>query len=381
MPRLLSIGHSYVVALNRRLPHEVARAGAGKWEVVAVAPEFMRGDLRPIALESFAGEACGLQALPTHLSGLPHVMFYGRKLKALLAQSWDVIHCWEEPYVVAGAQIARWAGRAHVVPYSFQNIAKRYPPPFNWVEGYTLQRCSGWLAAGQTVRQTLAARPGYAGKPHQVMPLGVDIDVFRPDPAARVHVRRQLGWSVEGDPVVGYLGRFIPEKGLRLVMQILAQIRSPWRALLVGGGPLEGDLNAWAARFPQRVRVVTGIPHDGVPAYLNAMDLLVAPSQTSARWREQLGRMLLEAFACAVPVLGSDSGEIPFVLGDAGRVLGEADVSGWSAALGELLESPARRAVLGQAGRARAAAEFAWPVLARRHLNFFDELLAHPCPN
>ena len=267
------------------------------------------------------------------------------------------------------------------MPYSFQNIAKRYPPPFNWVEGYTLQRSSAWLAAGHTVRQTLSARSGYAGKPHQVMPLGVDTEVFRPDPAARVHVRRQLGWSSDGVPVVGYLGRFIPEKGLHLIMQILEQIPSPWRALLVGGGPLEGDLNAWAARFPQRVRVVTGVPHDRVPAYLNAMDLLVAPSQTSARWREQLGRMLLEAFACAVPVLGSDSGEIPFVLGDAGRVLGEADGTGWCAALGELLESPARRTALGQAGRARAAAEFAWPILARRHLHFFDELLASPCPN
>ena len=381
MPRLLSIGHSYVVALNRRLPHEMARAGAGKWEVVAVAPEFMAGDLRPIALEPFLGEASRLEALHAHFNGLPHVMMYGRKLKALLQGPWDVVHCWEEPYVLAGAQIARWAGRARVVPYTFQNIAKRYPPPFNWVERYTVGRAAGWLAAGHTVCQTLGARSGYVGKPHRVMPLGVDMEDFQPDPVAGAVVRRRLGWPTAGAPVVGYLGRFIPEKGLRLFMQALENTSSQWRALLVGGGPMEMELRTWAARWPGRVHVVTGVPHDGVPAYLNAMDVLLAPSQTGPRWREQLGRMLIEAFACAVPVIGSDSGEIPFVLGHAGRVVGEADLPGWSAALGELLDSPRLRAALGQSGRTRAAAEFAWPVIARRHLEFFDELLASPSAN
>jgi glycosyltransferase involved in cell wall biosynthesis len=213
------------------------------------------------------------------------------------------------------------------------------------------------------------------------MPLGVDTEVFQPDPAAGAEVRRRLGWSASGPPVLGYLGRFIPEKGLGLFMQALENTHAPWRALLVGGGPMERVLRTWATRWPGRVQVVTGVPHNGVPAYLNAMDVLVAPSQTGPRWREQLGRMLIEAFACAVPVIGSDSGEIPFVLGHSGRVVGETDLHGWSAALGELLDSPRRRAELGQSGRARALAEFAWPVIARRHLDFFDELLASPTAN
>ena len=63
---------------------------------------------------------------------------------------------------------------------------------------------------------------------------------------------------------------------------------------------------------------MTGVAHDDVPEYLNAMDLLCAPSQTTARWREQFGRMLIEAMACGVPVVASRSGEIPYVVGDAG---------------------------------------------------------------
>ena len=153
-------------------------------------------------------------------------------------------------------------------------------------------------------------------------------------------------------------------------------MRTPWRALFVGGGPLEADLRAWAARHGDRVRVVTNVPHDGVPAHLNAMDVLAAPSQTIPRWREQLGRMLIEAFSCGVAVVGSDSGEIPHVIGDAGLVVPEADEAAWADALGGLLESPARRAELAARGLARARAEFAWPVIARRHLAFFDELLS-----
>ena len=94
------------------------------------------------------------------------------------------------------------------------------------------------------------------------------------------------------------------------------------------------------------MRIVTGVPHDKVPEYLNAMDLLVAPSQTTPWWKEQFGRMLIEAMACGVPVIGSDSGEIPYVIGDAGMVVSDVDVAGWARAIATLVESPDRRAWL-----------------------------------
>jgi glycosyltransferase involved in cell wall biosynthesis len=120
---------------------------------------------------------------------------------------------------------------------------------------------------------------------------------------------------------------------------------------------------------------VAGVPHDRVPEHLNAIDLLLAPSQTTARWREQFGRMLIEAFACGVPVLASDSGEIPYVVADAGVIVGERDEAGWRRELADLLESPAHRAELVSRGRDRAHALYSWPVVARRHLEFFTELL------
>ena len=78
--------------------------------------------------------------------------------------------------------------------------------------------------------------------------------------------------------------------------------------------------------------------------------------------------------ACGVPVIGSDSGEISFVIADAGEVVAETDLTGWVARLGALLESPERRAELGARGQAHVKAKYAWPIIAKQHLEFFDTL-------
>jgi glycosyltransferase involved in cell wall biosynthesis len=375
--RLLTIGHSYGIALNRRLANEMAVVGKGKWEVTCVAPEFLHGDLRPVHLERAESEVCKLKPVPLRGSKRIHTMLYGGKLKKILREPWDVIHCWQEPFILVGGQVARWSPRkAKLVFATFQNISKNYPPPFNFVERYSMRRAAAWIAFGQTVEDALGQRTGYTDKPHRIIPLGVDLDRFKADDQVRRRIRAKLDWPRDKAPVVGYLGRFVQEKGLELLMNALAEVKVPWRALLVGSGPMEGELREWAAKTDGRVRIVNDVKHDAVPEYLNAMDILCAPSQTTPRWREQLGRMLLEAFACQVPVIASDSGEIPRVVSDAGIIVGEADQVGWTAALSRMLTEPALRAEYGAKGRARAEAEFAWPLIARRHLEFFEELLA-----
>ncbi|MBA2226060.1 MAG: glycosyltransferase [Thermogemmata sp.] len=378
--RLLTIGHSYVVAFNRRLPHELMQQGNGAWDVTVAAPRFVYGDLRPIHLENVPDESCRLQPLSAYFTRRPHLLLYHHRVRELLAQKWDIVHCWEEPFVLSSLQISLWQRSGKLVYYTFQNISKSYPPPFSWIECYSVNHCHGWIAAGYSVDHTLSMRAGYCDRPHCVIPLGVDTLVFHPEREAGVSVRRQLGWAEGGPPVVGYLGRFVAEKGILFLLRVLERLRVAWRALFVGGGPLEGCLRRWAERQgAERAQVVTGVAHQAVPRYLNAMDVLAAPSQTTPRWKEQFGRMLIEAMACGVPVAGSDSGEIPYVVGDAGLVLPEADAAAWVAGLAGLLESPARRRELAAAGRERTCQRYAWPVAARQHLRFFQQLLDLPC--
>ena len=373
---ILTIGHSYVVALNRRLCRELARAGGDDVRVTVAAPAFFQGDLRPIALEPCADEPYRLEPVPVHCSRFAHGFWYGRRLARLLREEhWDVVHAWQEPFIVAGGQIALHAPRGAALVYStFQNQPKRYPPPFAQIERFAMARASGWTAFGRTVAETLRDRPGYRERPTRVIPLGVDLDAFRPDPDAHPATIPALGWSASGPPVIGFLGRFVPEKGIPLLQRVLDRLGpGSWRALWVGGGPLENDLRDWSRAHGDRVRVVTGVPHDAVPAYLNAMDLLAAPSQTTPRWREQLGRMLLEAMASGVPVVASDSGEIPYVVADAGRIVPEADESAWLEALRDLLASPDRRRDLSARGLTRAREVYACPLIARQFLDFFRE--------
>ncbi|WP_224364807.1 glycosyltransferase family 4 protein [Hyalangium versicolor] len=374
--RLVSVSHSYVVTLNRRLANEMALVGAGRWEVTAVAPRFFHGDLSPISLQREAGEASQVEAVRALFSRSAHLFMYGPELRGRLASGVDLVHAWEEPYVFAGAEVALLTPRRVPLVFSTaQNLFKRYPPPFAQLERWVVGRSAGWVAFGETVKQNLLTRPGYAERPSRYIPMGVDVELFQPDRAAGAEFLRELGWEAEGPPVVGYLGRFVPEKGVELLRGVLERLTTPWRALFVGGGPQEASLREWARRQGDRVRVVTGVPHARVPRVLNAMDVLCAPSQTTPRWKEQFGRMLAEGFACGVPVLTSDSGEIPHTAGDAARVLPEADTAAWTAALSELLESPDQRRELSTRGRERAVTRFAWPVVARAHLDFFESVL------
>jgi glycosyltransferase involved in cell wall biosynthesis len=369
--RLLSISHSYVVGVNRALPNAIANLG---WDVTVVAPPFFHGDLRPITLERESHEPAELQPVPMIATRRPHVMAWSRLLRDVLDSDWDIIHVWEEPYVLAGAQVARWRQGGALVYATFQNISKRYPPPFGWLERYAMARATGWIAFGQTVAEALGDRPGYRGLPSRVIPPGVDLRRFSPDEAARLRVRQELGLATS-DLVVGFAGRFVPEKGLSLLTSALDGVRSPWQALFVGGGVLEPELHGWAQAHAGRVRVLTDVTHARMPEYLNAMDLLAVPSRTTPHWREQFGRVIVEAMACGVPVIGSDSGEVPHVIGDAGLVVPEGQLNAWSDAIERLCGDATARTHLRARGLARSQA-FSVRAVASTHVGFFEELLA-----
>jgi len=352
----------------------MARLGGNEWAVTTVAPNFVHGDLRAQTFATDDWDVSSMKPIPVYFSQRLHFMIYGWELREILNSDWDMVHCWEEPFIFSGTQVAFWKReRTPLVFFTDQNNSKNYPPPFNWMEQYSMARSSGWICCGQLGLNALSDRPNYQ-KPVRIIPHGVDTNHFQPDTAMRDTVRRSLGWE-DNIPVIGYLGRFVPEKGLNLLMQVLDQIQLPWRALFVGTGAMEADLNLWAKQYGDRVRICTDVKHNDVPKYLNAMDMLCAPSQTAPNWKEQFGRMLVEAFACGVPVIGSDSGEIPYVIGDGGNVVGEKDIQGWINAISDLLDNPNKRAELSAKGLERAKTKFSWTTVAKQHLEFFDRII------
>ena len=163
--RLLTIGHSYVVALNRRLASEMARVDDAQWDVTVAAPEFVQGDLRPIPFES-ANDAARVRVVG-YRGASPHLMAYSG-LSGLLSQDWDLVHCWEEPYGLAAAQIALMTPRGPLlVMVSAQNIAKTYPPPFSLFE-----RQRDEIMAGARPQDYQVRAPGRCSMASRCMPLG-----------------------------------------------------------------------------------------------------------------------------------------------------------------------------------------------------------------
>ncbi|MFZ1794096.1 MAG: glycosyltransferase, partial [Anaerolineae bacterium] len=113
-----------------------------------------------------------------------------------------------------------------------------------------------------------------------------------------------------------------------------------------------------------------------MPAFYAGLDALVVPSRTMPNWKEQFGRVIIEAMACGVPVIGSSSGEIPNVIGDAGLIFREDDVAGLQAQLQTLMASPALRESLGLAGRKRMMDNFTMRRVAQKSVEIYRSLAA-----
>jgi glycosyltransferase involved in cell wall biosynthesis len=378
--KILSIGHSYVVGVNRRLVNEIARISDGKWEVHVVTPSKLNNDFRYFEYHPDSTDMCTISAIPVYCDRPLHIMSYDWKLADILRNNWDIVHCWEEPYVVSGAQIAYLTPKtAKLVYYSCQNIVKQYPLPFSWLENYSLGKADALVGIGKTVIeawQTKLAKKQF-DKPLVSIPLGVDLSLFEHNPDARSKIDPILNWSNSSALTIGYLGRLSTDKGLPLLLKVLDKLTDTnvnWRCLIVGKGPMENELNEWAKTYPDRVRILTNVTHESVPNYLNSMDMLVAPSQTRPNWREQQGRMLIEAMACNVPIIASDSGEIPNVVGDAGIIVGEDDLEGWVTAIQQTIDSPSQRKQLIELGSERAKTQFSWSVVARQKIDLFESL-------
>jgi glycosyltransferase involved in cell wall biosynthesis len=173
------------------------------------------------------------------------------------------------------------------------------------------------------------------------------------------------------------VGRLVPEKGLLDLVEALPRLPGRVRLRLVGEGVQRGAIEARAAALgvSERVELRAGVASTEVPAVLRELDALALPSRTTTNWKEQFGRVLIEAMSCGVPVVGSSSGEIPHVIGDAGLVFAEGDVQGLAAALTRLAEDRGLRADLAGRGRERVLAHYTQAAIARRYAEIYRAMV------
>lgn len=309
--------------------------------------------------------------LPVLLAGRHHLHVYRGLARALASTRPELFYYDQEPWSLSTAQGVRAAARvgAVAVGFTWQNLMKRYPPPFGalerWVHGRT-----ALIIAGNGEAEDVLRRRGFRGLVRVIPQFGVDPEIFHPGPSTRADLR------VPPDGVlVGFVGRLVPEKGLATVLEALPRVPDV-RLALAGGGPQEHALRARAARLgiANRVHFLGGFASDRVPHVMRALDGLILPSRTTRKWKEQFGRVLIEAMATGIPVVGSNSAEIPNVIGDAGLVFREGDVADCARALRVLLD-PAARRDLAAKGSGRVQAYYTVERIAERYWEAWMEAL------
>ena len=220
----------------------------------------------------------------------------------------------------------------------------------------------------------------YGADPNRLCtsPPGVDHRLFRP--GSKDRARRRLGLG--RNPVMAYVGRIQPLKGVDIAISTLALVHDthPDTTLLVVGGPSGPQGESEIRRLRQlvldlgvgaRVRFVGPLPHGLLPDLYRSADVVLVPSRT-----ESFGLVAAEAQACGVPVVASSAGGLVYVIDDgvSGFLIDGANPELYAERVVALLDDPGLAAKIGHAA-SDWAKRFSWEGTVRRYLELYRDVL------
>ncbi len=294
-----------------------------------------------------------------------YLHYYPNLARTLRTFRPDVIDIWEEPWGLVSVHTcwlrSRLLPAAKVVSETEANIDRQHPFPFNKFRQYTLKQADFAVSRNREGVEVLRAN-GYGGDA-QVVGNGVDAELFRP--MDRPACKHALG--LEGF-VAGYVGRLIEAKGLMDIIEAAALGPAELTLLFVGSGDFQEALERRALELgiAGRVRFMSPRAMHELPEVMNALDVLLLVSRTTRTWKEQFGRVIIEAHGCETPVIGSESGGIPEVVGDGGMIVPEESPTQIAEALIYLSSNPDAARTMGHRGRRQVEARYTWERLAEQ---------------
>jgi glycosyltransferase involved in cell wall biosynthesis len=369
MRRVLVLSHTYLQPAHRGKLRALAARGL---EVTVAIPQRWRDPWFGRPIDVAWERQGGLEVFPLPARGigpkgeLQKARYARGPLKALLRDRRpDLVQIEEEPTSIVAKQVVGAARRLGipVVLLTHQNVELQLDWWLRWKHRRMLRKLTG-LVAGSDLAGILARQDA------PTLPIAVIPQLGALAPHEPQHVPHE-------GLAIGFVGRLVPQKGLDNFLQALALQRSAkWRLTIVGDGPERERLEQLATelRLAARVRWTGGLPAEHVASLWPNLDVLVMPSRSSPQWREANGQVLMEAMANEVAVLGTDSGVIPELIGDAGIVVPDGDLPGLAVALERLSDVPTRR-TLAQAARARALRLYSDDAIAERTLEFWKQVV------
>jgi glycosyltransferase involved in cell wall biosynthesis len=352
--RLLVISHPAVVNVNQEVYRELLQRG---WEVTIVVPSRWRHEYsrKPVHPQALAGMQSKLRPTRIAFPGRVQRHIYLVRCRSLCREiDPHVAFIEAEPYSLAATQWGHALERLDI-PFGvqcYENIDRPLPLPIRWLRSRVL-RDAAFVAARSDSAGRLVREWGARGEVGFVPPA---VPIWGSVPTVPAHPF-----------TVGYAGRLIERKGLFDLLAAVRRLDAPVELVMIGNGEIRDQLVGQPIPGSS-VRVLDGFTHDQMASGYTQLDVLVVPSHTTATWKEQFGRVIVEALWCGVPVVGSDSGEIPWLieLTGGGVVFPEGDENALADALGKLREQPELRRELAATGRAAVERLFSVPAASDR---------------
>ena len=389
--RILVASHTYIVDINREKFKILANLEPNIEVTVVVPRRWKPGGIQNKIIETQFCQEGSFKVVP--------ISNYSQNNQGLLTFGTDLIRVLQEfrPQIIQVEQGSKSLAYAQLILlnklfklqaknlfFTWWNLPYKLKWPISALEDCNLHYTDGVISGNLDGAKILRQR-GYQGAVKVMPQLGVDETLFRRT-GKDADLSRRFGIKPT-DFVVGFVGRFVEEKGLLTLAEALAGLKKlPWKWLLVGQGKLRPQIAEKSLEWgiSDRIIWVESISHEEVPAYINLMDCVVLPSQTSYKfktlttvgWKEQFGHVLIEAMACKIPVIGSDCGEIPHVIGDAGLIFPEGNAKKLRDCLQQLMERPELVADLGDRAYHRVINNYTNQALAEQLLEFYKELLS-----
>lgn len=178
-----------------------------------------------------------------------------------------------------------------------------------------------------------------------LLKLGVDIDRFKPA-------------GLRQKKVILFVGRMVPEKGPQLLLNSFRKILSKhpdYHLYMLGTGPLTAKIKKNINNYKLNNKVkITNLKYQNIHTIYQQARIFVLPSYSTPTWEEQYGMVLLEAMACGLPIVSTDCGAIPEVLGQAGIIVPQKNQEAITNALHQLISQTNTSLKLGKIARDRA---------------------------
>jgi glycosyltransferase involved in cell wall biosynthesis len=364
--RVVMVSKACIVGQYQKKLEELAKYP--DLELTVVVPPLWRDERGTIRLERVYTDGYNLLVEPMRFNGQFHLHYYPTLPEVFKNVRPHLVHIDEEPYNFATFLALRSAKRAgaKALFFTWQNILRQYPPPFSWMERYVF-RHSDYAIAGNVESGSILHIKNFPGPMRVIPQFGVDPSLFSPKSPDNCG-KFQIGFAG---------GRLVEEKGIDLLLRAAERLKGDWQVRILGDGPAKPKLEFLARSLGISSRVQFDAPRLSaeMPPYYAQLDALVLPSRTRSNWKEQFGRVLIEAMACGIPVIGSDSGEIPNVIGDAGLIFHEEDIDALCKHLTNLLDNPSFRQELGRRGRNRVLANYTQARVAEETYQVYASLV------